>query len=148
MDLDPTKKFVHREGGQLGTGVCHGGVVLYGLRAVLLHLQGIECTIGNACVMRRVGLSRSTQGSSCLFSALAVLQISDPTLDGLAYSSNLFAHHESEPAQQFVGRGCVFQSGADCLRLSRVTGLAVGDVRSGRDHKMDQVGRSERESTL
>lgn len=35
--------------------MCHGGVALYGLRAVLLHIQGIQCTIGNACVMHAWG---------------------------------------------------------------------------------------------
>lgn len=33
-----------------------------------------------------------------------------------------------------------------CLRLSREKSLVVGDLRSDRDHKQDEVGWSERES--
>lgn len=73
-----------------------------------MHIQGIQCIIGNACVMRAWSYPDPRQAPSWPFLCPRRQADKRPNPGALASLSSLFEHHEDEPAQQFVGCGCIF----------------------------------------
>lgn len=118
LALDLTKRFVHREGEQLG---CVTEVWSYMCceRCCCIGIQG-NPMYNRQCVRdARVGLAFQIHaGSSCLFCALAVWQISDRTLGAwLPCPTRLSTTRMRQLSRQFIGRWCVFP-GEGGLRAS------------------------------